>query len=242
MWSNSATRIDEIIVSWLNSLVGRSTAFDNAVIFLSHGETVSGAIVMSVFWWYWFRQSSAESIQRTRGYLLGTLFAAGVGLFAARILALTLPFRLRPLFQSEPHWAGPAAVPSSLSYVDWSAFPSDHAVMFSAFAVGLWFVSWRMGLAVLLFAIFIVSLPRVYFGLHYPTDVIAGVALGGLIAYCINGVALCRQLASRILPWERRSPQGFYLALFIISFQFATMFIAFRRLAAAAFRLLAMLF
>jgi len=240
MWSNSATRIDEIIISWLNSLVGTSTAFDNAVTFLSHGETVNGAIVMSVFWWYWFRQSSAESVQRTREYLLGTLFAAGIGLFAARILALTLPFRLRPHFQPELHWVGPAT-PSWVSYVDWSAFPSDHAVMFSAFAVGLWFVSWRTGLATLVFAIFIVSFPRVYFGFHYPTDVIAGVALGALIAYCMNGVALCRQLASRILPWERRSPQGFYLALFIISFQFASMFIGFRRLAAAAFRLLAIL-
>jgi|SRR5450631_1374153 len=240
MWSNSVTRIDEIIISWLNSLFGRSAAFDDTVTFLSHGETVNGAIVMAVFWWYWFRQSSAECVQRTREYLLSTLFAAGVGLFAARILALTLPFRLRPRFQPELHWVGPAA-PTSLSYVDWSAFPSDHAVMFSAFAVGLWFVSWRTGLAALFFAIFIVSFPRVYFGFHYLTDVIAGVALGALIAYCVNGVALFRQLASRILPWEHRSPQGFYAAFFIISFQFATMFIGFRRLAAHGLRLLAIL-
>jgi len=62
-----------------------------------------------------------------------------------------------------------------------------------------------------------------------------------VIAYGMNGVALCRRLASRILPWERRSPQSFYLALFIVSFQFATLFIGLRRLAAAAFRLLAIL-
>jgi len=66
---------------------------------------------------------------------------------------------------------------------------------------------------------FSLSASRVfYFGFHYPTDVIAGVALGALIAYGMNGVALCRRLASRILPWERRSPQSFYLALFIVSF------------------------
>src|ERR1700692_1768298 len=99
MWSNSATSIDGIVLAWLNSLVGRSTFFDNTITFLSHGEPVDGAIVMSVFWWYWFRQTGAATMQRTREYLVGTMFAAVAGLFAARILALILPFRLRPRFQ-----------------------------------------------------------------------------------------------------------------------------------------------
>jgi len=238
MWSNSFTRIDEIILAWLTSLPGRSATFDNLMVHLTHGEQSNGALIMSIFWWYWFRQSDPSTTQRTREHLTCTMFAAAVGLFAARFLAATLPFRLRPRFEPALHLVWPAA-PSSLSLVDWSAFPSDHAVMFSALAVGLCFVSWRVGSAALLYAIVIVSFPRVYFGIHYPTDIIAGVALGALVAYCMNAAAVRRQLVSRVLLWERRSPQVFYVGLFVITFQFATMFNSVRQGVRAAFQLLA---
>lgn len=235
MWSNSATRIDDIILRPLASLVGHSSIVDGAMEILSRGSLTNGAFVMTIFWWYWFRQSDPASTQRTHEHLLGTILAAAAALFAARALTLILPFRLRPRFQPALHLAWPAA-PDTLSFVDWSAFPSDHAVMFSALAVGMWFVSRRMGLALLFFAVFIVSLPRVYYGMHYPTDVLAGVAMGALFAYCVNASAASRRLVGRILLWERRSPQGFYAALFVVTFEFATMFDAMRSAARAAFR------
>ncbi len=145
---------------------------------------------------------------------------------------------VNPRFEPALHLVWPEK-PASLTLVDWSAFPSDHAVMFSALAVGLCFVSWRMGLATLLFSLLIVSFPRVYFGIHYPTDILAGAALGALAAYGVNGAAARRQLASRVLRWEHRSPQAFYVGLFITSFQFATLFSSVRQYARAAFRLLA---
>src|SRR5258706_12828501 len=92
MWSNSFTRIDEIILPWLNSLSGHSAAFDNAMVYLPRGEQTNGMLIISIFWWYWFRQSDPATTQRTREHLLGTMFAAAVGLFAARFLAATLPF------------------------------------------------------------------------------------------------------------------------------------------------------
>jgi undecaprenyl-diphosphatase len=236
MLSESAARIDDIIVRWLTSLVGRSATFDHAVEILSHGEQTKGAFVMAIFWWYWFRQTDRSTTQRTREHLLCTMFAAVVGLFAARILAVTLPFRLRPRFEPALHLVWPLA-PASSSFVDWSAFPSDHAVMFSALGSGLCFVSRRVGLGVLCFAIFIVSFPRLYLGLHYPSDILAGVAIGALAGYCMNRFAVRRHLISRVLLWERESPQGFYVALFIITVQFATMFNTLRQGARAAFDL-----
>src|SRR5260221_7250997 len=219
MWSNSFTRLDDIILPWLTSLAGRSTTFDSVIAYLPRGEQTNGALIISIFWWYWFRQSDPATVQRTREHLLCTMFAAAVGLFAARFLALTLPFRLRPRFEPALHLVWPAT-PTSLTLVDWSAFPSDHAVMFSALAVGLCFVSWRIGMAALLFTILIVSFPRVYFGIHYPTDILAGVALGALVAYCLNAVAVRRQLANPVLLWELPSPQVFYVRVFFITFPF----------------------
>jgi len=236
MWSHSSARIDDTILRSLTSLVGRSAAFDDVMEILSHGSPTIGALVMTIFWWYWFRQSNPATTQRTHEHLLCTMIAAAAALFVARALALTLPFRVRPRFEPALHLTWPTA-PDSLMFVDWSAFPSDHAVMFSALAVGLCFISLRVGLAILLSAVLIVSLPRVYYGIHYPTDVIAGLGMGALIAYCANASVVNRQLAGRILPWERRSPQAFYAALFVVSLEFATMFETVRSAAHAAFHL-----
>jgi undecaprenyl-diphosphatase len=234
MLYDSAARIDDGILRWLTSLVGRSATFDKMLEILSHGGETRSALVISIFLWYWFRQTDSATTQRTREHLLCTMFAALVGLFAARALALMLPFRLRPRFDPALHLIFPDA-PAALMFVDWSAFPSDHAVMFSTLAAGLCFISWRVGLGVLGFAILVVSFPRVYFGLHYPTDILAGVALGLLFGYCINGIAVRRHIIGRVLLWERTSPQAFYVAMFIIALQFATMFNALRQGAQAAF-------
>jgi undecaprenyl-diphosphatase len=229
-------RIDDVIVRWLTSMVGRCTIVDETIEILSHGELTKGAFVMSIFWWYWFRQTDRATALRTREYLVCTMLAAVVGLFAARILALTLPFRVRPRFEPALDLVWPAA-PASSSFVDWSSFPSDHAVMFSALGSGLCFLSWRIGLAVLCIAIFVVSFPRVYLGLHYPTDIVAGVALGALVAYCMNTASVRRRLGGRVLLWEQQAPQGFYVAFFIITLEFATMFNTLRQGARATFDL-----
>lgn len=236
MWSNSSTRIDDIVLRSLTALIGRSAAFDDIMEILSHGSFAIGALVMTIFWWYWFRQSNPATTQRTREHLLCTMIASAAALFVARALALTLPFRLRPRFEPALHLVWPAA-PDSLMFMDWSAFPSDHAVMFSALAVGLCFVSLRVGLVLLLLAVLIVSLPRVYYGIHYPTDVIAGLGLGALFGYCGNASAVSRRFAGRMLLWERRWPQGFYAALFVVTLEFATMFDGVRSAAHAAFHI-----
>ena len=96
--------------------------------------------------------------------------------------------------------------------------------MFSALAVGLCFISWRAGLIAILYTLFIVCVPRIYLGLHYPTDIIVGLVLGALIGCWANVAAVYKRFASRTLRWQSESPGAFYFALFIVSFEFATMF------------------
>src|SRR3954451_20748735 len=61
------------------------------------------------------------------------------------------------------------------------SFPSDHATVAGAVAVGLLFANRRWGIVAAVLAIFM-AFTRVYVGAHYPGDVIAGLALGGLVA------------------------------------------------------------
>ncbi len=61
------------------------------------------------------------------------------------------------------------------------SFPSDHATVVGAVAVGLLFVDRRLGLAAMVVAL-LMAFTRVYVGAHYPLDVVAGIVLGGAVA------------------------------------------------------------
>ncbi|MEV0981825.1 phosphatase PAP2 family protein [Streptomyces sp. NPDC049915] len=63
---------------------------------------------------------------------------------------------------------------------DWS-FPSNHAAIAAAAAVALVFVSRRLG-ALACLAALAMAASRVWIGVHYPHDVLAGLVTGGLVA------------------------------------------------------------
>ena len=77
------------------------------------------------------------------------------------------------------------------------SFPSDHATVAGAVAVGLLFANRRWGIVAAVLAV-LMAFTRVYVGAHYPGDVLAGLALGGLVAtvgwYTI--VPILRRLAT----------------------------------------------
>jgi membrane-associated phospholipid phosphatase len=88
-------------------------------------------------------------------------------------------------------------------------FPSSHAVAAVAVGAAVWYVfslrpqesrggSWlakaRIGLAVIVVAL-LVGLGRVYMGAHYPSDVLAGWALGGVWAsVCLTAAEVFRRM------------------------------------------------
>jgi undecaprenyl-diphosphatase len=110
----------------------------------------------------------------------------------------------------------------------WSAFPSDHAMLFSALATGLLLVSRRVGVAAHAYWLVVIGLPRVYLGLHYPTDIIAGSVLGALICWAVNVPRVRTLLMSLPLRWQRDHPAAFYVCFFFLCMQVAVMFVDLR--------------
>lgn len=81
------------------------------------------------------------------------------------------------------------------------SFPSDHATAAGAVAVGLLLTNRRWGIVAAVLAI-VMAFTRVYVGAHYPGDVIAGLALGGVVAAA--GTAFVVPLLTRIAErWSR---------------------------------------
>jgi undecaprenyl-diphosphatase len=69
-----------------------------------------------------------------------------------------------------------------------ASFPSDHATMAGAVAIGLLLAHRRLGLVAAVLAV-VMAADRVYVGAHYPVDVIAGLALGAAVALAVQLLA-----------------------------------------------------
>src|SRR2546425_1204366 len=111
-----------------------------------------------------------------------TLAIAG-GILAALLTLVTLVFRVILPFRARPI-ADPTStllvpyLPHGVTFSSEStSFPSGHAAVLFALAVGLWSASRALGLVVTLHGLFVVCLPRVYFGRHWATDILAGAAV-----------------------------------------------------------------
>lgn len=72
-----------------------------------------------------------------------------------------------------------------------TSFPSGHAASAAAFATGVALESRGLGAVVAPLA-FSVAMSRVYTGVHFPSDVLAGAALGAGAAFVVRGLVLTR--------------------------------------------------
>lgn len=212
--------LDLQIVTFLNGFARHSWFFDKTMNIFASNIMFKGGIIIPMLWWLWFRRDKSG---RDKSYLLSTLAVSFLSLMVARLLALTLPFRLRPLHNPLLDFTLPFGTRAT-SLEGWSAFPSDHAALFFTLAAGIYLVSRRAGICAYLHAILIISFPRVYLGLHNFTDILGGAAIGIAVGYLVHLDRLRQLAASRLLKWEGACPSVFYACFLFISYQMICMF------------------
>jgi undecaprenyl-diphosphatase len=225
---------DSSIITFLNSFARHSRGFDSFVYLLTGNDLLKGGIIVALLWWAWFRGAGDKT--DTREQLLCSIFASMTAVLLARTLAMLLPFRNRPMTVAALHFQTPFGSGNG-GLIDWSSFPSDHAVVFFALATSIFFVWRAAGIVALCYVFFFICLPRVYLGFHYPTDILGG-ALIGIVLALLARAKLFRNWTGRVAkPWLERSPGSFYACLFVLTFQIATLFQSARGLARFLFSL-----
>jgi undecaprenyl-diphosphatase len=137
--------------------------------------------------------------RETRRAAVAAGLSAGLGLAAAHVIA-TVVDRPRPFV------AHPGSIHLFTQHAADPGFPSDHAT--AAFAIGVaLFLRNRVWGSIVLVAAVVLAIGRVAMGVHYPTDVIAGAALGTLAALVLYAPVV-RRLANRLADLAGRVLDG----------------------------------
>ncbi len=141
------------------------------------------ALVLTVLW-CWGSVRRRGSLEESVGGVAGTLWAP---LAASVAVLVNIPIRgfverPRPF---RDHDGLDVLVDGKTDF----SFVSDHATVAMALGVGLFLVHKRIGLTAIGLAL-AEGFCRVYMGVHYPTDVVGGFALGTAVALLLAPVAL----------------------------------------------------
>ncbi len=151
----------------INHLAGKLAWADRLGIFLAADAFALFAVLLVALW---FLPAVADLRRSRQRYVVNAMIAAGAALVTAHSISV-LFYRARPFVAH--------SVNLLISHGADSSFPSDHTAFAFVVVAALWPVLGRTRWVWLALAVAI-GLARVFVGVHYPTDVLGGAALGVL--------------------------------------------------------------
>ncbi|MFI9832453.1 phosphatase PAP2 family protein [Streptomyces sp. NPDC051913] len=171
--------------------------FDRVMEFVGEYGILLATVLLVLWCWLSVRRRGGEDAAPSVAALLWAPLAAGVAVL------INVPIRgfverPRPFVD---HDGLEVLVSGKTDY----SFVSDHATITMALAVGLFVANRKFGVAGILLAL-LEGFCRVYMGVHYPTDVLGGLALGTAVALLLSPPAMA--LLTPLTKAIERSPRA----------------------------------
>jgi undecaprenyl-diphosphatase len=164
-------------------------------------------LVVLVAGWCWWRVARHSAVEEAPAAVAGVLWS---GLSAGIALLLNVPLRE---FVARPRpFVDHNGLDVLVKGTNGFSFVSDHSTLTMAMGVGLFLVSRKTGLLAIGIAL-TEGFCRVYMGVHYPTDVVGGFALGTAVALLLAPPAMMvltppvAAVGRSRLGWLIRSPR-----------------------------------
>src|SRR3954449_11150119 len=162
--------MDRSIVEALNGFLVRHDGIEDPwMLYVRASEALFLALVLGLF------LLGSRRLQRA-----AVAAAASAGLALAAALGLSIA-----LARARPFASDPSHVRLLIPHAADAGFPSDHATAAFAIATALLLRDRRYGLPALVLAA-VLAVGRVAAGVHFPSDVLAGAALGASVALILT--------------------------------------------------------
>jgi membrane-associated phospholipid phosphatase len=168
--------VDRTLFLSINRFASRTTWLHTPMrLYANYGIGVFALLLLAA----WFIARSSETP------LSNVASAAWAG--AAGVLALAINQPIGSLFHRARPYATLSNVHILLDKTTDVSFPIDHATVAGAVAAGLFVANRKLGIVAAIAAL-AMAFARVYAGVHYPGDVVAGLFLGAFVAVGLSGL------------------------------------------------------
>ncbi|WP_369170390.1 phosphatase PAP2 family protein [Streptomyces sp. R28] len=174
--------------------------FDRVMEYVGEYGLVLAMVLLVVWCWWSVRRRGAEDAASSVAALVWAPLAAAIAVLV-NVPIRGFVERPRPF---NDHQGLEVLVSGKTDY----SFVSDHATIAMALGVGLFVANRKFGLVGIGLAL-LEGFCRVYMGVHYPTDVVGGFALGTAVALLLSPLAMA--LLTPVMAAIERSPRGGWL-------------------------------
>lgn len=187
---NKIFDVDDSIFLWMQGLVVKKPILDDILVFLAQDLIYAFPVLMIVMW-FWSVQS--------KKVVFKSVFVSVVAWLGAAKLIAQIVDRPRPtqaLLDAK----------ELLFHRPDSSFPSDHATMLFAFALSVRMYGFKKLGNILLVISGLIIISRVFVGVHFPLDVVAGAILGSGIALLFYAIReyVDRYLTEPLIAFMKR--------------------------------------
>jgi undecaprenyl-diphosphatase len=209
-------------ISFLNQYSQASSIVNELINAFASNELLTIAPIIALLWWYWFKNNDQE--RRNRKVVISTILGCiltGLIFFALQDIGLLFKHRLMPVCNKAISFQIPVGInPQIYKQCVHTSFPSGHAALLFSISFGIAYISRLMGGLCLIYSL-IICFPRIYLGIHYPSDIIGGAFLGAGFVYLANLNFIRNSFTQQILKWSDYHPSSFYAVFFLISTEIA---------------------
>ncbi|EGX59478.1 integral membrane protein [Streptomyces zinciresistens K42] len=174
--------------------------FDRVMEYVGEYGVLVGLALLVLWCWWGVRRRGGEDAPASVAALVWAPLAAAVAVLV-NVPIRGFVERPRPF---NDHQGLEVLVGGKTDY----SFVSDHATIAMALGVGLFVANRKFGLVGIVLALF-AGFSRVYMGVHYPTDVVGGFALGTAVALLLSPLAMA--LLTPLMTAVGRSRRGAWL-------------------------------
>ncbi|MCI3271997.1 phosphatase PAP2 family protein [Streptomyces cylindrosporus] len=171
--------------------------FDRIMEYVGEYGIVLALVLLVVWCWWSVRRRGGEEAASSVAALVWAPLAAGIAVLV-NVPIRGFVERPRPFLD---HQGLDVLISGKTDY----SFVSDHATIAMALGVGLFVANRKFGIAGIGLAL-LEGFCRVYMGVHYPTDVVGGFALGTAVALLLSPLAMA--LLTPLMKAVEKSPRG----------------------------------
>jgi undecaprenyl-diphosphatase len=199
--AESGSNPDVDLLYDINGLAKDAPAwFDRGMEYVGEYGLLLAMVLLVVGCWWSVRRRGGEDAASSVAALVWAPLAAGIAVLV-NVPIRGFVERPRPFLT---HEGLDVLVSGKTDY----SFVSDHATITMAMGVGLFVANRKFGLFGLGLAL-LEGFCRIYMGVHYPTDVVGGFALGTAVALLLSPVAMA--LLTPVVKAVERSPRAGWL-------------------------------